>query len=340
MNDDNNEREPLIPGLPDEVSELCLVHLPYPYHFLLRSVSSSWNSTITNPSFFNIKQSLSLSQSYLLIFAFHKLTSTIQCHALHPSSACCFLLPPPPLAAISSPGFACAALPRQGKLFVMDGNKSNVVYNTAVNKWSPASPMPTAKSLFAAESVNGKIITVDGSKTEIYYPESDTWKIGIGLGDELASLDVVAVNGKVYLTEGWRWPFTFGPRGWVYDCEHDMWQMMKKGMREGWTGIGVTVAGRIFVITEYGDCPIKVYDEDSDTWQYVRGDKFPRDVMKRPYVLRGFEEKIYVVSDGLNVAIGSVVICEDDVVRVRWEVVEAPKVFGELSPSNCQVMYA
>ncbi|KAE9587006.1 putative F-box domain, kelch-type beta propeller [Lupinus albus] len=323
MNDDSNtEREPLIPGLPDEVAELCLLHLPYPYHFLLRSVSFSWNIATSNPSFLHTKHSLSLSQPYLFVLSFHKPTSTVRCQALHPSTATWFFLPPAPFpATVSFPEFACAALPRQGKLFVMCGtgcssSNSNLVYSTATNTWSSASPMPTAKSLFAAETVSGKIVTVGGSGTEIYDTESDTW----------------------------RWPFMFGPRGWVYDCDCDTWQVMRKGMREGWTGMGVGVGGRVFVVTEYGECQVKVYDEESDTWQYVGGDRFPSDVMRRPFAVRGFEEKIYVVSGGLNVAIGSVVICEEDDdnngVRMRWEVVEAPKSLGELSPWKCQVLYA
>ncbi|KAF1865566.1 hypothetical protein Lal_00004942 [Lupinus albus] len=303
MNDDSNtEREPLIPGLPDEVAELCLLHLPYPYHFLLRSVSFSWNIATSNPSFLHTKHSLSLSQPYLFVLSFHKPTSTVRCQALHPSTATWFFLPPAPFpATVSFPEFACAALPRQGKLFVMCGtgcssSNSNLVYSTATNTWSSASPMPTAKSLFAAETVSGKIVTVGGSGTEIYDTESDTWRLGKGLGDDLSSYEMVAVNGKV------------------------------------------------FVVTEYGECQVKVYDEESDTWQYVGGDRFPSDVMRRPFAVRGFEEKIYVVSGGLNVAIGSVVICEEDDdnngVRMRWEVVEAPKSLGELSPWKCQVLYA
>ncbi|KAF7840579.1 F-box protein AFR [Senna tora] len=45
--DSDSNSETLIPRLPNEIAELCLVHLPYPYHALARSVSSSWNRAIT-----------------------------------------------------------------------------------------------------------------------------------------------------------------------------------------------------------------------------------------------------------------------------------------------------
>ncbi|KAF7839892.1 F-box protein AFR [Senna tora] len=47
VSDSNSNSETLIPGLPNEIAELCLVHLPYPYHALARSVLSSWNRAIT-----------------------------------------------------------------------------------------------------------------------------------------------------------------------------------------------------------------------------------------------------------------------------------------------------
>ena len=38
----------LIPGLPEEVAEKCLLHLPFLYHRLFRTVSSTWNRFLTD----------------------------------------------------------------------------------------------------------------------------------------------------------------------------------------------------------------------------------------------------------------------------------------------------
>ena len=38
---------PLIPGLPDHIVELCLLHVPYPEQPLVRSVYFSWKRVIT-----------------------------------------------------------------------------------------------------------------------------------------------------------------------------------------------------------------------------------------------------------------------------------------------------
>ncbi|KAI4337423.1 hypothetical protein L6164_015844 [Bauhinia variegata] len=353
--------EPLIPGLPNEIAELCLLHLPYPYQALVRSVSSSWNRVITDPTFLLSRKSLSLSLPYLFVFAFHKPTARIQWQSLDPRSGRWFVLPDMPSPKeVCPPAFACASLQRQGKLFVIGGMRSDtetsmqttIMYRTSTNKWSIASSMPTARSFFAAKSVNGKIVAVGGSGTsagdsiravEVYDPEKDTWTSAARIDTCLALYDSAVVGNKMYVTEGWTWPFIFSPRGAAYDADRDSWQEMKQGMREGWTGLSAVVGNRVLVLSEYGDCPVKVYDEEEDTWHYVGGDRFPREKMQRPFAVNAAEGRIYVVSCGLNVAIGSVVFEEDkgkQVVKVMWEVMEAPKAFGDLSPSNCQVLYA
>ncbi|KAK8550607.1 hypothetical protein V6N12_039308 [Hibiscus sabdariffa] len=315
--------EPLIPGLPDEIAELCLLHLPYPYQSLARSVCCSWNRIITDPGFLLCKRSLSLSLPYLFVFAFHNSTARIQWQALDPRSGRWFLLPSMPCPkAVCPPGFACASIPRQGQLYVLGGIRSDtqtsinttMVYTASTNQWSPASPMMAPRSFFAAGNVNGKIIAVGGSgaeyndsitSVECYDPQKDTWEHVANMRVGLARYDSAVVGGKMYVTEGWTWPFLFSPRGGVYDLQSDTWQEMKDGMKEGWTGVSVVVGDRLFVISEYGDCPMKVYLPDHDTWQYVGGDKFPREAMQRPFAVNAVEGKIYVVSSGLNVAIGS-----------------------------------
>lgn len=350
--------EPLIPGLPDEIGELCLLHLPYPYQALVRSVSSSWNKAITDPTFLLSKKSLSLSLPYVFVFAFHKSTAMIQWQALDPRSGRWFVLPPMPSPkAVCPPAFACTSSPRQGKLYVLGGMRSDtensldstLVYRTSTNQWSTATPMMTPRSFFAAGNVNGKIIAVGGSGSSIsdsitavecYNPDKGTWAPAAKIRMGLARYDSAVVGNRMYVTEGWTWPFTFSPRGGVYDQEKDTWLDMSDEMREGWTGLSVVLDDKLFVISEYGDCPVKVYIPDLDTWRYVGGDRFPREVMQRPFAVNGVEGVVYVVSCGLNVAIGRVYEQKKWEFCVEWKVITAPKAFRELSPSNCQVLYA
>ncbi|KAJ4707703.1 F-box/kelch-repeat protein [Melia azedarach] len=357
-NKENNDSQALIPGLPDEIGELCLLHIPYPYHVNVRSVSSSWNRTIMDPSFIIRKKSIAVTVPFLFVFAFNKLTSRIQWQAIDPRSGRWFLLPPVPCPkAVCPPGFACASLPRQGEVYLLGGMRSDTetpmqttyVYRTSSNKWSVASPMITARSFFASGTVNGKIMAVGGSGTsvhenltavECYHPETDTWTPVAKLRMGLARYDSAVIGDKMYVTEGWTWPFTFSPRGGVYDIVKNTWQNMRDGMKEGWTGLSVVLEGKLFVISEHGDCLMKLYHPDNDTWEYVGGDRFPCEEVRRPFAVSTSEGLIYVVASGLKVGIGRVYEEENGKTSVKWKVLDAPNAFSELAPASCQMVYA
>jgi hypothetical protein len=352
--------EPLIPGLPDEIAELCLLYLPYPYQASVRLVSFSWKRAITDPAFLSSKRALSLSLPYIFVLAFHESSARIRWQSLDPRSGRWFVLPPMPCPwPVGSPGFACASLPRQGKLFVFGGMRSDdsdpetpmqtaILYRTSTNQWSPVSPMPNPRSFFVAGSIKGKILAVGGNASgttesiataDCYDPECDTWTAAATIDTWLARYESAVVGNKMYVTEGWSWPFKFSPRGRVYDPDEDTWRGMSKVMRDGWSGLSVVVDGRLFMISEYGDCRMKVYVPDDDTWRYVGGEKFPREAMKRPLAVNGVEGRVYVVSCGLNVAVGRLFEAEKWEFNVEWNVVPAPEAFHGFSPLNCQVLY-
>ncbi|PON73041.1 BTB-kelch protein [Parasponia andersonii] len=356
--------EPLIPGLPNDVAELCLLRVPYPYQALVRTVSASWNKAITDPGFLLCKRSLSLSLPFLFVFAHNKSTARIQWQALDPRSGRWFVLPPMPLpggVVFPAPAFSCASLPRHGKLVVLGGMRSDtarpmqaaMVYRTSTNQWSEAAPMLTPRAFFEAVEIGGEILAVGGggaageaiTAVERYDHVTDSWTAAADLPAALVRYSSAVVGGELCVTEGWTWPFMFSPRGAIYDPESDTWRQMRPGMREGWTGVSVVVGERLFVISEHGDCPMKVYDPDEDTWRYVGGGKFPCEVLRRPFAASGLDGMIYVVSSGLYVGMGRVYEDEEELlgkkdVKVEWQVVPAPTAFQGFVPSSCQLLYA
>lgn len=347
-----------IPGLPDDIAELCLLRVPYPYQALMRSVSSSWNRVIKDPSFLLSRNALSLSLSYLFVFAFHKPTARIQWQVLDLRSGRWFVLPPMPAPKASSPpSFAFASAPRQGKLFVLGGARTDsesplgsvIMYQASTNRWSLLAPMQTPRAFFAAGYVGGKIVAAGGcgpglstsiSAVECYEMKSDSWSQAAGMRPGLVKYDSAVLGDRLYLTEGWTWPFTFTPRGLVYDPYEDTWQEMSIGMREGWTGMAVALGDRLFVVSEHGDHRLKVYCPDGDTWRYVNGDPFPCEALKKPFAVCGGEGGlIYVAASGLHVGVGRVFDTEDGEFSVAWEVVAAPEAFSDFSPCNAQLLY-
>ncbi|KAK1293542.1 F-box protein AFR [Acorus calamus] len=342
------DHQPLIPGLPDEIAEQCLLRLPYPYHSLFRSVSSAWNRTLSNPNFLSSKK----THPYLFIFSsdhrnHHRWLS------FDPRHRRWFTLPPPP--SPSPPiGFATAADSRSGSLFVLGGLLSDdsaaplrtlLSYSATTNSWSASlSPMPTPRSFFAAGAVNGKIVSAGGGGVDVYDPAEDRWTTSSAAGNGrwggLGKYDAAVVKGRMHVTEGWTWPFNSSPRAGVYDAEGDTWREMKVGMREGWTGASVVLeGGRLVVVSECGERRLKVYEEGMDSWAYVEGEGVPEEI-GRPYAVGGAERTVYVVAGGLDVGIGRLGCDGKGGWRVEWEVVKGPKVFEGWVPQHCQVLYA
>lgn len=114
---------------------------------------------------------------------------------------------------------------------------------------------------------------------------------------------------------------------------------MPKGMREGWTGSSAIINGTLYIVTEYGDNNLKLYDKTRDEWRPVRGGGVPKTV-RRPYAVvgGGDEGRLYVIGKGLEVAIGRVEKVEIGEEKVEWDVIKGPQAFTELLPCNAQVL--
>lgn len=349
--------EPLIPGLPDEIAEQCLLLLPFPDLAVARSVSTAWKRAISSPSFVKSREDLELSQPYILVFAFRNPTARMQWQAFDPRSRRWIVLPPMPCDSPVCPkGFACAAIPRQGALFVLGGMRSDtetplrtlVTYRAATNSWAVGPPMPTARSFFAAGSIDGKVFAAGGAdagpsgtlvSVECYDTERGRWGKVANMRRGLARYDAAVIGRKLFVTEGWSWPFSFSPRGAVYDVDRDTWEEMSAGMKEGWTGWSAVVEDRLFVVSEHGDCKVKVYSPVEDAWRYVVGEGVPRQ-LKKPYVVCGLDGCIFVVAGGLDVGIGRVERRQGGVWTIDWKVVVGPTAFENFAPSDPQVLYA
>ncbi|KAK9130180.1 hypothetical protein Sjap_010667 [Stephania japonica] len=351
--DSNQLYQPLIPGLPDEISEQCLLHLPYPYQSLLRSVSTSWNKALTDPNFHLSKITL----PHVFVFAFNKSSSLIQWQSFDPRSRRWFVLPSMPIPnsspSVCPPAFASAAVPHRAAIYVLGGLRSDtqsplptvIRYSAAENKWSEAAPMAVPRSFFAAGAIGGRIYVAGGSGSEAaverYDPETDAWTVAAGMRAGMARYEEAVVGGKMYVTEGWTWPFSFAPRGGVYDAASDTWREMREGMKEGWTGVSVVVGERLFVITEHCECRLKVYVDEDDTWRYVGGGRFPSEEVRRPFAACAAEGRIYVVAGRLWTAVGTLSeAAADGGLSVEWELVEAPQAFGDLVPVSSHVLYS
>lgn len=428
----------LIPGLPNEIAEHCLLHLPFPDAAVARSVSSAWKRAVTDPSFQSARRALSIPRPHLFVFAFHRSTTRLQWLAFDTLHRSWFALPsmPPPQQQVTADSrgsgnntdpdapspvlcpsaFATAAVPERGELYVLGGMRADnhaplrsvVCYSAATNSWRTCAPMRSPRSYFAAGAIGGRIVVSGGtgstlgggaihhshnqhpqqqqlysddeeasgssmlSSSEVYDPSTDRWTPLPRMRCGMSRYDAAVVGNKLYVTEGWTWPFSLPPRGAAYDAQGNVWEDMRVGMREGWTGSAVVLAGRMFVVSECGDCRVKVYDDNKDVWNQVAGKGVPPE-LRKPFAVSASEEeedggsagrrmrrRIYVVAAGMGLAIGELEEEQQQLPeearaagrqrqqegqgggrwRVEWEVVKGPLAFVEMSPSYSHVIYA
>ncbi|KAK4775433.1 hypothetical protein SAY87_023394 [Trapa incisa] len=356
--------EPLIPGLPDDVALNCLLRLPVQSHASCRAVCKRWHLLLGNKErFFNRRKEFGFKDPWLFVFAFHKCTGKIQWQVLDLIHFSWHTIPSMPCKDKVCPhGFRCVSIPQEGTLFVCGGMVSDVdcpldlvlKYEMQRNRWTVVNKMITPRSFFASGVIDGMVYVAGGNSSnlleldsaEVLDPEKGQWIPIASMGTNMASYDAAVLNGKLLVTEGWLWPFYVSPRGQVYDPTIDSWENMPVGLREGWTGSSVVVQGRLFVVSELERMKVKVYDSETDSWDTIEGPPLPEQICK-PFAVSAHDDKIYVVGRNLNVAVGHVSRVRSSEscgtkldFLVRWQVVDAPENFSDLTPSSSQVLFA
>ncbi|KAF6142818.1 hypothetical protein GIB67_002682 [Kingdonia uniflora] len=356
--------KPLIPGLPDDIALNCLLQLPVESHPACRAVCKRWNMLLgTKERFFSRRKELGFRDPWLFVTAFHKCTEKIQWQVLDLTRYTWHTIPPMPCKEPIPPrGFMCVSMPNEGNLLVLGGVVPNrdsplnlvLKYEIYKNRWSVMSPMITARSFFGSGVINGLVYAVGGNSADLYEldlaevldPVKWYWHPIARMGTNIAAYDAAVLNGKLFVTEGWLWPFMFSPRGQVYDPKSNNWEVMSVGMREGWTGSSVVIDGNLFVVSDHERMKLKVYDAKTDSWVAVSGSPVPHQICK-PFSVSSNGSTIYIVGSDLHVAIGQLkkLNCKCDFHQVpayfvRWEVVDVPETFYDLTPSNSQVLFA
>lgn len=357
--------EQLIPGLPDDIALNCLLRLPVETHPSCSYVCRRWRLLFAaKERFFTERKGLGFSSSWLFVLAFNRCTGKIQWQVLDLTLFCWHTIPAMPCRDRVCPhGLRCVAIPQEGALLVCGGALPGVDcpldtvlrYEMQRDRWTAISRMLTPRSFFAGGLIDGFVYAAGGSSTnlselnsaEVLDPITGNWQPVASMSTGMASYDSAVLHGKLFVTEGWVWPFLFSPRGQVFDPKTNAWEPMAAGLREGWTGSSVVIDGQLFVVSEHENLRVKVYDMESDSWDTVDGSPVPEKICK-PFSVNTSNRKIYVVGRSLHIAIGHVrKVGYSDLgdgknkvnFSVRWRVVDAPPSLCDLTPSSTQVLF-
>ena len=137
------------------------------------------------------------------------------------------------------------------------------IYNPATDTWKKGADMPAPRSQFATAVVGGKIYLFGGfsfvdrrgkliEKTmavvDVYDPAADAWEQKGKAITARTRMAAAALNGKVYITGGFRNTGGGADHLEIYDPATDTWQNGAKLIEARWLLTSAAVSGKVYVI--------------------------------------------------------------------------------------------
>ncbi|KAK4729215.1 hypothetical protein R3W88_022203 [Solanum pinnatisectum] len=356
----NDDHQSLIPGLPDDIAQICLNKVHHPS--TLFSVCYSWRKLIYSPSF----------PPFLSLYALLLAKNQVEFACFDPISSKWHLLPPPPpdpplRILVKHPSFISRNLPIQsvsvsGNLILLAATADQfqpaisrpLIFNPTAKKWTYGPRLAAPRRWCAAGTLGNSVYVASGvgshynvevARSVIKWdldnssgPESNQahycdyrnernrrwkWEEMSGLKDGKFSreaIEAIGWKGKLCMVNV---KGDAAKQGIIYNVKTDTWQDMPEGMLSGWRGPVATMAEEILYMVDESKGVLRRYDEEGDVWVEILENE----------MLKGAE---HVVADGGRVCVvgggGSGIVVVDVVVETpRLVVVETPVGFQVLN---------
>uniref|UniRef100_A0A0D6QU62 F-box domain-containing protein n=1 Tax=Araucaria cunninghamii TaxID=56994 RepID=A0A0D6QU62_ARACU len=182
----------LIPGLPDEIAELCLLRVPHIYHYALCRVSPQWKNLVDSPSFLSIRKELGFSNTSLFLLPKRYMLleeMEMKCWQVDLDTYDCISSPFPipenvTLNCALATNKVCVGVGRK-VLLIDDILPAVYQFNTHFREWERGSDMLNRRIEFAYGVIEDRLYVAggkDGSCTgkllkssEVFDPHSNAW---------------------------------------------------------------------------------------------------------------------------------------------------------------------
>ncbi|KAD3068566.1 hypothetical protein R6Q59_017411 [Mikania micrantha] len=298
---DDNHQQPLLPGLPDHIAQLCLNLVP---PSTLYSVCHSWRRVIYTSAFPPFLSLYSLSSSTATS---SRNNPTLQLSSFDPISSKWTVVTssPPNLrrVCLRHPSFIARNLPVQaisvaGKLVFLAGTSADLlpalshplIFNPISDTWSSGPPLSTARRWCAAGVSRATVVVASGIGSHFtqtvarsvqkwkfretnnlnnkHEDSKGVWKKMKSLGDVKFSrdaIDAVGCRGKLYMVTG--------KEGVVYDVNSDEWSTLPEGMMGGWRGPAAAMEEETIYMVDELKGVLRKYDNVMDVWVDVLEDE-------------------------------------------------------------------
>ncbi|KAK6782746.1 hypothetical protein RDI58_020542 [Solanum bulbocastanum] len=295
-----NLYESLIPGLPDDIAQICLSHVQ---PSTLYSVCQSWRRLVYSPSF---PPFLSI---YSLLKPSKSEENSVQFANFDPISAKWNLLPPPPLnpplrLLLRHRSFISRHLPIQsvsvsGNFILLAATTDPLlpalsrplVFNPLTRKWTSGPRFETPRRWCVAGASQGVVYVASGIGSS-YNPEVaqsvEKWdlksyctkyscnhhdKNKVWKWEKMGGLKDGKFSREAIEAVGWRGKLCMvnvkgdaAKEGIIYDVGSYTWQEMPEGMLVGWRGPAAAMEEEVIYTVDESKGALRKYDPGSDSW--------------------------------------------------------------------------
>ncbi|GAU36568.1 hypothetical protein TSUD_362380 [Trifolium subterraneum] len=313
---------PLICGLPDDISLLCLARVPRKYHSVLKAVSKRWRDLVCSEEWLYYRRKHKLDETWIYALCRDKLDH-ICCYVLDPTSSkkSWKLIHGLPHHIVRRKGMCFEAL--ENKLFLLGGcgwsegpTDEVYSYNASSNSWAEAASLSTARCYFSCEVMDEKLYAIGGIGSNYYDrqswdtfdpyknawtshkdpPYTDAWTSHIDPHIFPEIEDSVVMDGKIYIRCRKSSVITSHVYAFVYEPSSDSWQHADADMVSGWRGPAVVVNGILFVLDQSSGTRLTMWHKERREWIPVG--KLSPLLTRPPCQLVAVGKIIYIIGKG------------------------------------------
>ncbi|CAM6128849.1 unnamed protein product [Calypogeia fissa] len=280
---DTYEDSSLIPGLPDDVAQMCLALVHREDFPSVRKVCKAWWDLISTREFYRTRKGVGTLEEWLYVLTVAKDTKSTQWEVLNPKQKGDWRVLP----RMPGPGkVGSGSIVVNEKLLVigglvMDDKEAYVspdvyIYDPVLDNWTKVASMKAARYEFACGVLDGKVYVVGGhghdgealASMEVYDLEEDEWKTSIPLKKPRWGCFSAGVEGKLYVFGG-RSSFTLGSARFmdVFDPKTGSWSEVKNGCAMVLTH--AVNNGKIYTIEWKDERSLRCYDTAKNMWTKV-----------------------------------------------------------------------
>eukprot|EP00250_Pteridium_aquilinum_P016377 c23075_g1_i1 orf=722-1795(-) len=286
----------LLPGLPDEVSMLCLARIPLGLHPLACCVSRSWRYALKLPLLLELRTQLGLQEHHVFIWAPAKLgllsRKCTQFYLIDPPLLKCLPLPTPPLQRGYAHGFHCDIVALGSQVSITrirrneswDSPKEIFCFDVVSKQWCPPPPpMLEPRTWFASAPVNGFVYAAGGGtgrdfvnlkSVERFNLMSKTWERIADMKKERYMASGIALKGSFCVIGGCQLMqdgmYMMHDSAEIWDPLKEEWQLMPDMWPNDMWKVAVA-KGKLYGLRYWHTYEIMWYNEKSNRWLWLGG---------------------------------------------------------------------